>query len=52
MIAPVLFIFFKRKETTLRVLREIKKAKPKILYIFQDGPQINSSFYEYFPKKR
>lgn len=39
MIAPVLFIFFKRKETTLRVLREIKKAKPSFIYISQDGPR-------------
>lgn len=35
--SPVLFIFFKRKETTLRVLEEIRKVKPPILYISQDG---------------
>ncbi|MGA2910819.1 MAG: hypothetical protein ABSE04_03430 [Candidatus Microgenomates bacterium] len=36
---PVLLIIFKRKETSLHVIRAIGKVKPKILYISQDGPR-------------
>lgn len=34
---PILFIAFNRPEHTRRVLEEIVKAKPKDLYVFQDG---------------
>ena len=34
---PILFIFFNRLDTTLRVLSEIKKVRPKKLFIYCDG---------------
>jgi hypothetical protein len=34
---PIIFIFFKRKETTIKAFEQIKKIKPKKLYLFQDG---------------
>jgi hypothetical protein len=37
--SAVLFIIFNRTDTTLKVLSEIKKAKPKKLYISADGPR-------------
>ena len=39
--SPVLFIIFNRTDTTLRVLEQIKKAKPARLYITADGPRLN-----------
>lgn len=36
---PILFIIFNRANTALRVLESIKLAKPKKLYIAQDGPR-------------
>lgn len=38
-IAPVLFIIFNRLGTTKQVFEEIKKAKPKQLFIAADGPR-------------
>ncbi|OJJ20094.1 hypothetical protein BKI52_16610 [marine bacterium AO1-C] len=37
--APVLFLIFKRFDTTLAVIKQIRKAKPRKLYIAADGPR-------------
>lgn len=37
--SPVLFIVFNRPATTARVFEEIRKARPKRLYIAADGPR-------------
>ncbi len=39
--APVLFITFNRTDTTRVVFETIRKAKPKKLYMFSDGPRAN-----------
>ncbi|GIU68451.1 MAG: hemolytic protein HlpA [Candidatus Parcubacteria bacterium] len=36
---PVLLLTFKRPETTKLVFEEIRKAKPKELFLFSDGPK-------------
>lgn len=36
---PVLLLIFKRFDTTLRVVEQIRKAQPKRLYIAADGPR-------------
>jgi len=36
---PVLFLIFKRLDTTKQVFEQIKKAKPPRLYIAADGPR-------------
>lgn len=36
---PVLLLIFKRFDTTLQVLEQIRKAQPKKLYIAADGPR-------------
>ncbi len=36
---PVLFLIFNRPDTTRRVFDEIKKAKPKQLFVVADGPR-------------
>ncbi len=36
---PVLFLIFNRPEETRRVFQEIKKQKPKYLYLAADGPR-------------
>ena len=36
---PVLFIIFRRPETTAKVFEQIRKAAPKRLYIAADGPR-------------
>lgn len=36
---PILFIIFKRYDTTIKVFEVIKKMKPKKLYIAADGPR-------------
>ncbi|MEB3244496.1 MAG: hypothetical protein VKJ06_00725 [Vampirovibrionales bacterium] len=38
---PVLFIFFRRPEVTLRVFERIAQAKPTRLYLASDGPRAN-----------
>jgi len=38
---PVLFLIFNRPEITARVFQEIRKAKPKQIYIAADGPRID-----------
>jgi hypothetical protein len=40
---PVVFIIFNRPDTTRRVFEEIRKAKPKKLYIIADGPRDNNT---------
>lgn len=37
---PILFIVFNRLDTTKRVFNEIRKIKPKKLYIAADGPRL------------
>jgi hypothetical protein len=36
---PILLIIFNRLETTVRVLTEIKKIRPQLLFIAADGPR-------------
>ncbi len=36
---PILFLVFNRPETTIHVFNEIKKIKPKKLYVASDGPR-------------
>jgi hypothetical protein len=36
---PILFIIFNRPETTRQVFNQIKKAKPRKLYVAADGPR-------------
>lgn len=36
---PVLFIIFKRPDTTVKVFEQIRKAAPRKLYIAADGPR-------------
>jgi hypothetical protein len=38
---PVLFMIFNRPDTTARVFEEIRKARPKYLFIAADGPRAN-----------
>lgn len=38
---PVLFLIFNRPETTRRVFDEIRKAKPRKLFVAADGPRKN-----------
>ena len=38
---PILFLIFNRPEITARVFQEIRKAKPKQIYIAADGPRID-----------
>jgi len=36
---PILFVFFRRPDTAIRVFREIRKARPKKLFLAADGPR-------------
>lgn len=38
---PILFLIFNRPDVTQRVFEEIKKQKPKFLFIAADGPREN-----------
>lgn len=38
---PILFLIFNRPDTTKAVFEEIKKQKPKYLYIAADGPRLH-----------
>lgn len=38
---PILFIIFNRPETTETVFEQIKKIKPKYLYVAADGPRLD-----------
>ena len=40
---PVLFLIFNRPDTTQRVFNEIRKAKPKKLFVSADGPRKSKS---------
>ncbi len=40
---PVLFIIFNRPETEKRVFEQIRKIKPKYLFVAADGPRKNRS---------
>lgn len=40
--SPVTLMFFNRPDTLQRVFSEVKKAKPPILYLVQDGPRLGS----------
>lgn len=37
----VLFIFFAREKQTAAVFEQIKKARPRMLFLYQDGPRPN-----------
>ncbi|MCA9487688.1 MAG: hypothetical protein KC516_01865 [Nanoarchaeota archaeon] len=39
---PVLFLVFNRLDTTKKVFEEIKKARPRVLFIAADGPRNES----------
>jgi len=39
--SPVLFLVFNRLDTVKKVLQEINKAKPSVLYVACDGPRNN-----------
>lgn len=39
---PILFLVFNRPDTTQIVFNEIKKQKPKYLYVYADGPRKNN----------
>ncbi len=41
--SAVLFLIFKREDTTKRVFDRIKQARPPRLYIAADGPRVNKS---------
>lgn len=38
---PILFLIFNRPDTTQKVFNQIKKVKPKYLYVAADGPREN-----------
>jgi hypothetical protein len=38
---PILFIVFRRLDTTRRVFEEIRKQRPKTLFVVADGPRID-----------
>ncbi|MFZ2189837.1 MAG: hypothetical protein WA057_01880 [Candidatus Magasanikiibacteriota bacterium] len=38
---PILFLIFNRPDTTRRVFEEIKKQRPKYLFVAADGPRLN-----------
>ena len=38
---PVLFLIFNRKEVTKQVFEQIRKIRPKYLYVAADGPRAN-----------
>lgn len=38
---PILFLIFNRPDTTIMVFEEIRKRKPKYLYVAADGPRKN-----------
>lgn len=40
---PILFLIFKREQSSLCVLNEIRKLEPKYLYIAADGPRENNN---------
>lgn len=39
---PILLLIFKREDSTLKVLDEIRKQKPKYLFVAADGPRENN----------
>lgn len=39
--SPILFIIFKRSDTTLKVFERIREARPTKLYVAADGPRPN-----------
>ena len=41
---PILFVIFNRPDTTEKVFNEIKKIKPKKLFVSADGPRENKPF--------
>jgi hypothetical protein len=40
---PILFLIFNRPDTTKKNFEEIRKRKPKFLFIAADGPRINNA---------
>jgi len=49
---PILFIIFKRPDTTSVVFEQIKKIKPKKLYIASDGPRNESDIEKCLQTKK
>jgi hypothetical protein len=45
-IAPVVFIIFRRPDTTARVFEEIRRAQPSKLYVIADGARSGNSLEE------
>ena len=43
---PVLLLTYKRPKTTEIIIKRILSIKPKILYVFQDGPKKNLIKFE------
>jgi hypothetical protein len=43
--APVLFLVYNRPDTTKKVFKAIKEAKPKKLYVAADGPKLSEHHY-------
>ncbi|WP_163329258.1 hypothetical protein GFV12_06835 [Desulfurobacterium thermolithotrophum] len=43
---PILFLVYKRLDTTQKVFESIKSVKPKKLYIAADGPKNNKESYD------
>jgi len=40
---PILFLIFNRPDTTQQVFNQIRKVKPKYLYVAADGPRLNNN---------
>lgn len=40
---PIIFIFFNRRDTALKVFEAIKKVRPEKLYLVSDGPRKNKA---------
>ncbi|MBE0573826.1 nucleotide-diphospho-sugar transferase [Candidatus Dojkabacteria bacterium] len=40
---PILFLIFNRPETTQQVFNQIRKVKPKYLYVAADGPRLKNN---------
>lgn len=43
----VLMLFFNRSESFEKVFKEVKKAKPTRLFLYQDGPRKQERYARY-----
>jgi hypothetical protein len=39
--SPVVFVFYKKVDTTIKAFEKIREVKPRVLYLFSDGPKAN-----------